>query len=201
MSFSLNGSESLIAGVAAVTMLFSQMLYIKDVFYKKITPSILSWFGWAFLMGVSMLSQIIEGGLQYNQLGILASVAGCSMIGAVGLMRKNYSINKIDWYILLAGLFCLVLYLFSKNPWSTTIYAIIADFIIAIPTLNKVIRNPQSEKTNGWYLSLITWGLTLLISFNGDTLYALFPVYLFSFSVSMCVLMNLPKRRKKVFNT
>lgn len=200
MSLAQISSESIIAGVAALTMLFSQLLYIKDVFNKKITPSILSWFGWAFLMGVSMLSQIIEGGMQYNQLGILSSVVGCSIIGTVGLFRKNYSINKIDWYILSAGFFCLILYLFSKNSFSTTVYAIIADFIIAIPTLNKVIRNPQSEKSNGWYLSLITWSLTLLISFKGGFLYAMFPVYLFSFSVSMCVLMNLPKRRKRGFN-
>lgn len=193
--------DSLIGITSALCMFSSQTLYIRDVIRKKVRPSLLSWFGWSLLMGISMLSQILEKGMQFSQIGIIASTLGCFLIAVIGLVVKNYSIKKIDWLILSLGMICLMLYLYSSNAFLTTIYAIVADFIIAIPTLIKVFINPLSEKTNGWYLSLIAWTLALSISINQDILFILFPVYLFSFSLLMTVMMNLPQRQKLSSNT
>jgi hypothetical protein len=182
--------EAIIGGVAICLMVATQLMYMLDVIKLRIKPSVLSWFGWALLMGVGMLAQIVESGWEYNQLPIIAATIGCVSIGFTALMLKNYCLNKVDWYILAAGLFCLVLYLVTDDAWLTTIYSIVADFIIAIPTLIKVFKHPKSEKSNAWYISFACWGLTLVICFNHNLLYALFPIYLFIFSGGMIVLMN-----------
>lgn len=187
--------EAIIGMVIIFLMVITQVMYITDVIKKKIVPSLLSWFGWALLMGISLLAQILESGLAYSQFGMITATLGCIVVGIVALVLKNYSLKKIDWYILAAGLFCLVLYLISNNAWLTTIYSILADFIIAIPTLIKVLNNPQSEKSNAWYISFVTWALTLVICFNHNLLYALFPIYLFLFCVAIIVLMN---RKQKI---
>ena len=192
---SFESIEAIIGVIIIGLMMATQVMYISDVIHKKIKPSLLSWFGWALLMGVSLWSQILESGWEYSQFGMITATLGCVAIGVTALILDNYSLKKIDWYILAAGLFCLVLYLISKNAWLTTIYSIIADFIIAIPMLIKVVRDPASEKTNAWYISFTTWALTLVISFNHDVLYALFPIYLFLFCVAIIILMN---RKKKV---
>lgn len=171
-------------------MVVTQVMYVRDVIKKKVKPSVLSWFGWALLMGVGMFSQIVESGLEYSQLGVIVCTFGCIAIGVTALILKNYSLKKIDWYILAAGLFCLVLYAVSNNAWLTTIYSITADFIIAIPTLIKVFANPETEKSKAWYISFVSWSLTLVLCFNHDLLYALFPIYLFTFCSAIIILMN-----------
>ncbi len=171
-------------------MVLTQVKYIIDVIKKKVKPSVLSWLGWALLMGAGMLSQYLEEGWQHSQGSIVSATVGCSAIGLIALFTKHYSLQKIDWAILFAGIICVALYFLSKNAWLTTVYAIAADLIIAIPTLIKVIKDPESEKSSAWYFSLTAWVLTLFISFNHGVLYALFPIYLFSFTFTMVLLMN-----------
>jgi hypothetical protein len=187
--------EAIIGGITICLMVVTQIMYMMDVIKLRVKPSVLSWFGWALLMGVGMLAQILESGWEYSQLPIIAATFGCVSIGVTALLLKHYSLQKVDWYILAAGLFCLVLYLVSNNAWLTTIYSIVADFVIAIPTLIKVYNDPKSEKSNAWYISFTSWFLTLIICFNHNLLYALFPTYLFMFSVGVIVLMN---RKQKV---
>jgi hypothetical protein len=182
--------EVIIGIVTICLMVATQGIYIIDVIRKKIVPSLLTWFGWALLMGVSLIAQIVESGWTYSQFGMITAALGCLAIGVTALILNNYSLKKIDWFILGAGLLCLVLYLVSKNAWLTTIYSILADLIIAIPMLIKVVNEPESEKTNAWYISFVTWALTLIISFKHDLLYAIFPIYLFVFCVVIIVLMN-----------
>ena len=138
--------EIIIGVITVCLMVITQGIYIIDVIKKKIVPSLLTWFGWALLMGVSLVAQISESGLAYSQLGMITATLGCLSISVIALVLNNYSLKKVDWFILAIGLFCLVLYLVSKNAWLTTIYSILADLIIAIPMFTKVIKNPQSEK-------------------------------------------------------
>lgn len=190
MEISFVDIELFIGAITICLMVITQVMYIIDVVKKKVKPSVLSWFGWALLMGAGMLSQFMEEGWQHSQGGIVATTVGCTAIGIIALLKNNYSLKKLDWYIFFAGLICLILYLVSKNAWLTTIYAVTADFVIAIPTIIKVIKDPESEKSSAWYISLTAWVLTLSISFNHGLLYALFPIYLFSFTFSMVLLMN-----------
>jgi len=187
--------EVIIGIITICLMVAKQGIYIIDVINKKIVPSLLTWFGWALLMGVSLVAQIIEGGLAYSQFGMITATLGCLAISIIALRLNHYSLKKVDWFILGAGLLCLVLYLVSKNAWLTTIYSVLADLIIAIPMLIKVVKDPESEKTNAWYISFVTWALTLVICFNHDALYAIFPIYLFTFCVLIILLMN---RKSKV---
>lgn len=190
--------EAVIGVVIIGLMVVTQVMYITDVLKRKITPSLLTWFGWTLLMGVSLIAQIVESGLEYSQFGMITATLGCFAIGVTALVIRNYSLKQMDWYILGAGLLCLVLYLISKNAWLTTIYSIVADFIIAIPMLIKVIKDPESEKTNAWYISFATWTLTLIICFNHDALYAIFPIYLFVYCVMIIVLMNRKTGRVRI---
>lgn len=146
-------------------------------------------------MGTSIISQIIAQGWDWSHIGILMSTTGCIVIGSVSLGTKNYSLKSKDWIFLLISVLCLALYLISENPWLTTIYAILADFIIAIPTLINAVKDPESEKTHGWTMSLISWTLTLSISFHHHMLYALFPIYLFAYSLGMVFIVRKPFRK------
>lgn len=181
-------------GIIAGILIFSaQLVYLNGVIKSTVTPSVLSWLGWAILMLVSLVSQIVAEGWDWSQTGICISALGCSIIGITALLKSNYRIAKSDWLFLLLGIFCLLIYLSSNDPWLTTIFAIIADFAIGIPTIVKAYSNAKTERSPAWRLGLITWSLTLLISFHNGILYALFPIYLFMFSVMMVWLIYVRK--------
>src|ERR1700743_429568 len=107
--------------LAGIIIAGAQFIYILNTLKKKITPSVLSWFGWACLMGTSILSQVIAKGWQWSMTSILFSTVGCLTIAAVAFLSKNFSFRKIDLGFLVAGLGCVVIYVLSDNAWVTTI--------------------------------------------------------------------------------
>jgi len=180
--------EQLIAILAALFLVFSQVQYIVSTIKKNVRPSLPSWLGWAVLTGTSLLSQYLVMGWQWNFTGILVSTVSCLVVASVAIGLKNYSIRKDDWIYVILGCICIGIYLASEDPWITTIYAIFADFILGIPTLRKAFYDPKSEKSPAWLLGLLSWTFSLILCLNQNLLSILFPVYLFLFNVAMVYL-------------
>lgn len=178
-----------IIGVAAGSLtILAQGTYFITLMKRKVKPSILSWFGWSVLLGVSFYSQLEGKGWQWSQTSLILSSVACFLIPAGAIALGYYSLIKRDWIFLALGVICIYIYVESNDPWYTTIYAISADLLMAIPTFAKAYKKPESEKTNAWYFSLTSWGLSLMICINHDFLYALFPIYLFLFNLTMIIL-------------
>ena len=193
MSEFLLSIEQPIGVISAVLIFAGQLTYFMGIWNRKIQPSLLSWFGWASLMTTLVVAQIVSIGWEWSLTGVVTCTLGCWTIAAIALIKRNYQIFKLDWWFLVLGVVCVVLYLVSNDPWLTTVYATLADFIIGIPTLIKTVRSPKTEKSTAWIISLITWSLTLLISFNHDLVYAVFPIYLWLYCVLMVYLVYIRK--------
>jgi hypothetical protein len=169
----------------------AQLIYLFNTLKKKVTPSVLSWLGWAFLMGTSLVSQVIGKGWQWSMTGVLCSTIGCFTIAVVALGSRNYSFKKSDLIFLLAGLACIGIYLLSDDPWVTTAFAVIADAVLGIPTIRKAIKDPASERSVAWILGVLSSALALSICLHHDVIYTLFPGYLFLFNGIMVYLTRL----------
>jgi hypothetical protein len=85
-------------------------------------------------------------------------------------------------------------YLGSANPWVTTIFAIIADALLGVPTIVKAYRDPASERSMAWALGTVSSTLALVICVGHDVIYVLFPAYLWVFNTGM---VGLTRRRGK----
>jgi hypothetical protein len=181
-------TEKYIGLLAGIIIGSAQLIYLLNTLKKKITPSVLSWFGWACLMGTSLVSQVIGKGWQWSQMSILCSTIGCFAIGAVALVSKNFSLKSGDVKFLVVGLACVGIYLLSNDPWITTIFAIIADAMLGIPTILKAYKEPALERSLAWLLGVISSALALMICIHHDLIYALFPGYLFLFNGTMVYL-------------
>ena len=171
--------------ISGILMFLAQATYFRDIIRKRVLPSVLSWFGWALLMGMGFLSVVLSEGWEWSHFGILVASLGCVIIGSTALFKNQYSLEKSDWIFLFIGLICVVLYMLTENALLTTVYAIIADFILAIPTIIKAYKDGSTEKSMAWYLGLMTWLISLVICVNQDFIYALFPIYLVLFSGMM----------------
>jgi hypothetical protein len=180
--------EKYIGLLAGIVIGGAQVIYLINTLTRKIRPSVLSWLGWAFLMGTSLFSQSVAKGWQWSMTGILCSTIGCFAIAAVAFFSRNFSFRKSDLIFLVVGLVCVGIYLLSNDPWVTTVFAVVADAALGIPTIRKAIREPASERSPAWLLGVISSALALVICIHHDPIYVLFPGYLFVFNGGMVVL-------------
>lgn len=181
-------AERILGLLAGVVISTAQVIYLNNCLRRKITPSVLSWFGWACLMGTSLVSQIVSKGWQWSMTGIASSTVGCLAIAAVAWRSGNFSFRRSDLGFLVAGLGCVGIYLVSDNPWLTTVFAIIADGLLGIPTIVKAYREPALERSAAWLLGVLSSTLALIICIHHDLIYMLFPAYLWLFNGMMAVL-------------
>ena len=170
--------ERIIGILSGVIIGSAQLIYLANTLRRKVRPSVLSWLGWAFLMGTSLVSQIVEKGWQWSLSSILCSTAGCVAIVLSALLSRNFSLVRRDWTFLLLGLCCMGIYYWSGDAWVTTVFAILADALLAVPTLLKAWRDPASERSVAWLLGVIASVLALTICIGHDPLYFMFPTYL-----------------------
>src|ERR1700748_1189525 len=94
----------------------AQLIYLLNTLRKKVTPSVLSWFGWACLMGTSVVSQAVAIGWQWSLMGTLCSTICSLTIATVALLSKNYSFRSADLVFLVLGAGCVAVYLYSSDP-------------------------------------------------------------------------------------
>lgn len=181
---------TIFAVLAALLIIAAQFTYILHIFQRKIKPSALSWSGWFILMFVALYAQIVDSGWNWSITGFSIATFGCGFIAVSSLITKQFSYRKRDWFYFYLGLSCAAVYMISGSPWLTTIASILADLIIGIPTLIKVYQHPVSEKTRAWSYGLISWVISLILSFDQDPLFILFPAYLVLFNVTMIIFSN-----------
>jgi hypothetical protein len=177
--------EKYIGVLAAIVIGSAQLIYLYNTLRKKITPSVLSWFGWGCLMGTSILSQVLSKGWQWSMLSILCSTIGCFTIAAVAFISRNFSYVRSDLKYLVIGLACVGIFLLSNDPWITTVFAVIADAVLGIPTIKKAVGDPALEKTPSWVMGVVSSLLSFLICLHHDPIYMLFPAYLLLFNGGM----------------
>lgn len=174
--------ERILGLLSAVVITSAQLTYLVNTIRRKIRPSVLSWVGWSFLMGTSVVSQVVTTGWQWSMTSVLSSAVGCLTIGLVALFSGSYSLVRSDWKFLVLGAICVSVYLVSGNAWVTTGFAIAADALLGIPTILKAAREPMLERSPAWMLGVVSASLALVICFGHSLLYFLFPAYLFCFN-------------------
>lgn len=180
--------EKIMGLLAAVVISTAQVIYVFNCLRRKITPSVLSWFGWACLMGTSLVSQVVHKGWQWSMTGIASSAVGCLTIALVAWLSGNFSFRRRDLGFLVAGIGCVGVYVVSANAWVTTVFAIVADGLLGIPTIVKAYREPALERSAAWLLGVVSSTLALVICLHHEVIFMLFPAYLFLFNGMMAVL-------------
>ena len=144
-----------------------------------------------------LFAQLISIGWDWSLMSIITCTMGCIGIGTVALFKKHFSLYNNDWWFISLGIVCIILYLISNNPWLTTIYAALADLVIGLPTIIKAYKDPLNEKSNAWLISLFSWSLTLIISFNHEFIYAIFPIYVWLYCIIIFYLIYIRRTNYK----
>ncbi len=192
--------ESIVKYISIFLITSAQIMYFVKLAKKteEFKPSVISWLGWALLMGISFYSQYHSKGWTINLLSLLISTTSCIVISfSAKFIFRHYKIDKKDWNFFYLGLLCVLIFLLSSNEWITTSIAIIADFVFAIPLIKSANKDPAAEKALLWPIALTAWSFTIaLLTYNFSWIYTLWPIYLILFNGTLTYLTYIkPKLR------
>lgn len=186
--------------VIAGLVFYAQLTYLVSLYKRKVKPSYLSWLGWGILMGISLMAQLVSDGWTFKLISLSISTLGCFVIGlSARFVFGHYTSKPEDLKFIYAGLACILLYALMRDEWITTIIAITADAILAIPTIKNAFHRPNEEKTTAWIFAFSSWVLTFILVLNQfNWLHMLWPIYLIAFNISMVYLTYIRPKAKRL---
>ena len=184
--------------LSSIFVLIGGAPYIKDIYYKKAHPHVLSWTGWGFITALGGFAMLAEGSkwvvaILFANTLLCLIVAGYSIINKVGVL----STSKIDFVFFGLGILGLILWQTLNLPILAIICAIVADFSFGLPTIIKTYKNPKSETYFVWFTATISGLLSLFAIQNFTFSGAGYPLYLFIYD-TIVLLLVLKLIRKKI---
>lgn len=172
--------------LGALINLVGSSSYILSTLKGKTQPNRVSYFMWTLAPALAVAAQI------HQHVGLV--VVTTFMSGFMPLLiflasfRDKRAVWKLNAFDLTCGaLSCLglALWAISKEANVAIVFAILADFLAAIPTLRKAYSYPESENYRGYAAGAINALIGLLVIKNWTFASYAFPAYL----VVICVIL------------
>lgn len=167
--------------------------YIVTIVRGKTRPDAVSWDGWMVLASIAAAAQIAKGA----SWSLVIPIASVVSDGAVFLLSFKYGYKKftrLDAICLALGAFAIGAWIVTNEPLIALALAIVADAIVATPTIVKAWRKPRSEAPLPWLLFAAAAGLGALSTERFDVANLAFPLYLFG----LCSLIGLLALRSRI---
>ncbi len=149
--------------LAAFINFIGTLVYIIDTLKGDTKPNRVTWFIWALAPLIIFSAQLSKGvGLQ-SLITLMVSL-GPLLIFLASFVNKKavWKIGKLDILCGLLSVTGLTIWLILKEGNFAIFFAILADFLAAIPTLIKSYRFPDTESFFGYFAAAISYGITLL---------------------------------------
>jgi hypothetical protein len=132
---------------AYALIMFAQYRMIRRVILGRLKAVVLSWFGWSMLMGISVVGPTAGRGNGHGTgtcSGVALSATGCVLIGIAGVWSGNsFEGEKAMCFAYWRAWPAMGVFLLTSDPWITTVLAIIADLLVAIPMLERAFKDPR----------------------------------------------------------
>lgn len=154
--------REILSGIAVAIAVFSYLKYIQSILQWRIQPHVFSWGIWALTTGIAFFAQVAGGGWWWAaQNGITFLI--CIFVAFLALnFEKRGKFDILDWWSLFLAFLAIGIWIYTKNPFYGSLFAMLADLIGYIPTMRKVWKNPNSEPRWYYFLMNIKHGLSLI---------------------------------------
>lgn len=154
---------------------------------KKIEPHPFSWFLWAVLGLVTLITYIGVGAKETIPLAILNFI-GPLFIFFFTIKYWKGKFPAFDYVCLAFSLVAIIVYILFHNAAIALTINLIGDVLAALPTIRKTYQDPSSENLSTW--AFFTLGAVISLFAIKDFTYGvlIFPLYLVVYEFIMCVL-------------
>jgi hypothetical protein len=185
----MNNLKGVILIISIFIYFISFIPYLIGILKNEVKPRPLSWLGWSMLLGIGIFSQIYQIGFNTSMLITISSAVVCLSIFLISLVRKQSKNEKIDYVCFFLGIICMIIYMSTGDAFITTAFAILSDFLVGIPTILNVYKNPKSEDILAWGLGSFAIFLSFAVALTeSGILFKIYPSYLLFFNVLIFVL-------------
>ncbi|MBU1083237.1 hypothetical protein KKE14_02255 [Patescibacteria group bacterium] len=167
------------------------LIYLIETLKGNTKPNKISWFIWSVAPLTAFFAQLYEG------VGIHSLMTFSVGFGPLLIFIASFVNKKAYWRLerfdMLAGVLAIValaLWYITRSGNVAILFAILADFMAAIPTIIKSHTNPESESYSAYLFSAIGALITIFAIDIWSFEYYAFPVYIFLICVVLTCLIK-----------
>ena len=180
---------------AALVVTVGYLPYFKDLFARKTTPHIYTWFIWILTQGTAVAAIIYGGG----KLGGLGLMVGLLLMGAVFILSFKYGTKNItvsDTVLLVLALSAVIVWWQLDSPLLSVIMVSLIDGLAFVPTFRKTYAEPYSETLPFWILMALSDTLAMFANTEHNLLTMTYLSTLTAANLTVFVMMLI--RRKQL---
>lgn len=180
------------AFLGAIIFALGSVGYLVDTVKGKVKPNRVTWFIWALAPLIAFSAQLEAGvGIHQSLLTFMAGFIPLVILLASFVNKKSYwKISKLDISCGVLSGIGLILWQVTGTGFVAIIFALLADFLAAIPTILKSYRHPETENWM-FYLCNAVSALITLLTITSWTFEAYsFPLYLFVITVVLTLIIR-----------
>jgi hypothetical protein len=196
--------QMIIGILAGLLSLMGFIPYLISVLRRKTQPNRASWWIWATLGTIIAVSNYSAGAR--DTMWLLSAYAFCQLaIAVLSIKNGEGGWNNFDITCMLGAGISIVFWWWTKDPLSAISINIAIDSLGALPTIKKSYYHPETEDLFSWTMFLTASIFNLFALENWSIVLSSYPVYLFSFNITIVSLLLRPflisfqkKRPKKM---
>ena len=144
------------AGIASLGGLYYLYCTIKGT----VKPHRMTWFFWTLFPMVAFVAQLKQDVGMVIWITFASGFLPLMVFIAASFNPKAYwKIQKVDYLFALIGMLGIVLWYLTDNANLAITFSIIADFAVAIPTIIKTFKFPETETWKSYALNSVGFGL------------------------------------------
>jgi hypothetical protein len=163
--------------------------YAYLTFKGRVKPNRVTWFFWGAFPIIALAAQLSQG------VGLIAwatFVAGAPpvLVLICSLFNKEayWGTRNIDYWFAAAGVFSVIAWQVTQIPNIALTFALLADLLVALPTVIKTYQYPKTENWIAYGVSAIGFLLAVLAVHEWTYQNYAFVVYLLLLNASLAVL-------------
>jgi hypothetical protein len=171
--------------VASIGGIYYAYLTLKG----QVKPNKVTWLFWAAFPMIAFVAQLSQG------VGLVAwatFVAGAPPILVLvgSLFNKNayWQTRLIDYWFAVGGFLSIIVWQLTGVPGIAFTFSLLADLLVAMPTIIKTYRFPETENWIAYAVSALGFLITVLAVPEWTYENSAFVIYLFLLNLSLAVL-------------
>lgn len=173
----MNFDWHIVLGTGASILLLALIVpYVKSIISSTTRPSIVSWFGWAFLFAIDTVAQASKG-IDWSLAVPVIGTFSTTIIALIALRLGHAVWTRTDHFSITLGIVAIILWAITKEPLTALVLSIVADLAVTLPTVVKTYHEPESEPALLWVLYTIGTALTVVATQSFTVYNLLVPLY------------------------
>jgi len=189
----------ILGGFAAIIGVIGFLPYFRNLFAGRTKPHTFSWLIWGILSAITFAAQIASGaGPGAWIIGVAATLSLAVFV--IAIFRGEKEITRLDKISLVSAALGIALWIVTTNPLWSVIIVTIVDAVGYVPTFRKTYKQPYGETLILYFLSSVSFVISLFALEVVDLTTAPYPTSLIATNM-IFISMVLMRRRRNVVSS